>query len=150
MAVPAAVNEPVRSYAPGTPERADLEARLDSMSQERIEIPVVIGGERNTTGLLETVVMPHAHGHVLADWHRACNFRYKPSGRFRTVSTAMRVTPKLVQAVRQTRTTRSGTTWVFLGLISIAVKGRVGGAAPASRPAISASMSCSSSWSCVL
>ena len=71
MAVPAAVNEPVRSYAPGTPERADLEARLDSMSQERIEIPVVIGGERIKTGLLETVVMPHAHGHVLADWHRA-------------------------------------------------------------------------------
>src|SRR3954468_4756649 len=71
MAVPAAVNEPVRSYAPGTPERADLEAQLDSMSQERIEIPVVIGGERIKTGLLETVVMPHAHGHVLADWHRA-------------------------------------------------------------------------------
>jgi len=42
MAVPAAVNEPVRSYAPGTPERADLEARLDSMAKERIEIPVVI------------------------------------------------------------------------------------------------------------
>ena len=51
MAVPAAVNEPVRSYAPGTPERADLEARLDSMAQERIEIPVVIGGERIKTGL---------------------------------------------------------------------------------------------------
>src|SRR6187455_413129 len=71
MAVPAAVNEPVRSYAPGTPERAELEARLSSMGQERIEIPVVIGGERIKTGLLETVVMPHAHGHVLADWHRA-------------------------------------------------------------------------------
>jgi 1-pyrroline-5-carboxylate dehydrogenase len=71
MPVPIAVNEPVRSYAPNTPERADLEARLDSMSQERCEIPIVIGGERIRSGLLETVVMPHAHGHVLADWHRA-------------------------------------------------------------------------------
>ena len=71
MAVPAAVNEPVRSYAPGSPERAELESRLDSMAQERIEIPVIIGGERIKTGLVEHVVMPHAHGHVLADWHRA-------------------------------------------------------------------------------
>src|SRR3954464_1514684 len=71
MAVPAAVNEPVRSYAPGSPERADLEARLDSMSGERVEIPVVIGGERIRTGIIEHTVMPHAHGHCLADWHRA-------------------------------------------------------------------------------
>ena len=41
------------------------------MSQERCEIPIVIGGERIRSGLLDTVVMPHAHGHVLADWHRA-------------------------------------------------------------------------------
>src|SRR5215207_7814032 len=71
MAVPAAVNEPVRSYAPGTPERADLESRVASMSQERVEIPIVIGGERIRTGLIEHVVMPHDHGHVLADWHAA-------------------------------------------------------------------------------
>ena len=71
MAVPAAVNEPVRSYAPGSPERADLEARLGSVAQERIEIPIVIGGERIHSGLLEHVSMPHDHGHVLADWHRA-------------------------------------------------------------------------------
>ena len=37
--VPPAVNEPVRSYAPGTPERAELKARLASMASERIEIP---------------------------------------------------------------------------------------------------------------
>jgi 1-pyrroline-5-carboxylate dehydrogenase len=43
--VPAAVNEPVRSYAPGSPERASLKARLASMSAERIEIPIIIGGE---------------------------------------------------------------------------------------------------------
>ncbi|HEY8551059.1 MAG TPA: L-glutamate gamma-semialdehyde dehydrogenase [Vicinamibacterales bacterium] len=69
--VPIAVNEPVRSYAPGTPERAELKARLESMAAERIEIPVVIAGERIRTGDVEQAVMPHAHAHVLAEWHRA-------------------------------------------------------------------------------
>ena len=71
MAVPVAVNEPVRTYAPGSPERADLEDRLGSMSGERVEIPIVIGGERIRTGIIEHTVMPHAHGRCLADWHRA-------------------------------------------------------------------------------
>jgi 1-pyrroline-5-carboxylate dehydrogenase len=71
MSVPAAVNERVRSYAPGTPERADLQARLATMSNERVEIPIVIGGERIRTGLIEHTVMPHSHADILADWHRA-------------------------------------------------------------------------------
>jgi 1-pyrroline-5-carboxylate dehydrogenase len=69
--VPPAVNEPVRSYAPGTPERAALKRALDAMAGERIEIPIVIGGERIATGDVEQAVMPHDHGHVLADWHKA-------------------------------------------------------------------------------
>jgi 1-pyrroline-5-carboxylate dehydrogenase len=69
--IPVVTNEPVRSYAPGTPERAELKARLVAMSQERIEIPVVIGGERIKTGAVEHAVMPHDHQHVLADWHQA-------------------------------------------------------------------------------
>jgi 1-pyrroline-5-carboxylate dehydrogenase len=69
--IPSIVNEPVRSYAPGTPERAELKARLETMARERIEIPVVIGGERILSGDIEHAVMPHDHGHVLADWHRA-------------------------------------------------------------------------------
>jgi len=69
--VPAAVNEPVRSYAPGSAERVSLKARLESMARERIEIPIIIGGEEIRTGDLATSVMPHDHGHVLADYHRA-------------------------------------------------------------------------------
>ena len=69
--VPPAVNEPVRSYAPGSPERERLKARLASMAGERVEIPIVIGGEEIRTGDMAQAVMPHAHGHVLADWHRA-------------------------------------------------------------------------------
>ncbi|MDX2184572.1 MAG: L-glutamate gamma-semialdehyde dehydrogenase [Gemmatimonadaceae bacterium] len=69
--VPSPRNEVVRSYAPGSPERASLKARLASMAAEKIEIPVVIGGERFTTGETASAVMPHAHGHVLATWHKA-------------------------------------------------------------------------------
>ena len=69
--VPAAVNEPVRSYAPGSPERAELKARIDRMASERADIPIVIGGKEIRTGDMSKVVMPHNHGHVLAEWHRA-------------------------------------------------------------------------------
>ena len=69
--VPLPVNEPVRSYAPGSPERAALKDRLTSMASERIEIPVVIGGKEYRSGEIAQAVMPHAHRHVLADWHKA-------------------------------------------------------------------------------
>ncbi len=69
--VPAAVNEPVHAYAPGSPERAALKARLASMASERIEIPLVIGGREVRTGKTAQAVMPFKHGHVLADFHQA-------------------------------------------------------------------------------
>jgi len=68
---PPPVNEPVRQYAPGSPERAALKDRLHTIAGERIDIPLVIGGERVRTGDTATTVMPHRHRHVLADWHRA-------------------------------------------------------------------------------
>jgi 1-pyrroline-5-carboxylate dehydrogenase len=69
--VPAPQNEPNFSYAPGTPERAALKARLDEMAAERICIPVVVDGQEIGTGPTERAVMPHKHDHVLADWHKA-------------------------------------------------------------------------------
>jgi 1-pyrroline-5-carboxylate dehydrogenase len=69
--IPAPINEPVRNYAPNSPERTELQARLTSMSAERIEIPIVIGGKRIHTGDTASQVMPHAHRHVIADWHKA-------------------------------------------------------------------------------
>ena len=68
---PMPVNEAVRSYAPGSGERASLQAALARMTGERIELPLVIGGRAVTTGRLEAAVMPHAHRHVLADAHLA-------------------------------------------------------------------------------
>jgi len=69
--VPPPVNDPNRSYAPGSPERIELKARLAAMAGERIDIPLVIGGKDVYSGDKATAVMPHDHGHVLADWHRA-------------------------------------------------------------------------------
>jgi 1-pyrroline-5-carboxylate dehydrogenase len=69
--VPAPVNEPVRAYAPGSPERAEIKARLKSMAGERIEIPLVIGGKEIRTGKVQQSVMPFKHAEVLADWHMA-------------------------------------------------------------------------------
>jgi 1-pyrroline-5-carboxylate dehydrogenase len=69
--IPVPVNEPINSYAPGTPARAELKARLASTADERIDIPMFIGGREVRTGTTDHVVMPHAHRHVLADYHKA-------------------------------------------------------------------------------
>src|SRR5688500_16993254 len=57
--VPAPINEPIRSYAPGSPERTDLKARLDSMAGEQLDIPVIIAGKEIRTGDTSRAVMPH-------------------------------------------------------------------------------------------
>jgi 1-pyrroline-5-carboxylate dehydrogenase len=61
----------VLSYAPGTPERAELKAALAEMAGEQVEIPVIVGGKEIRTGNTDTQVMPHDHGHVLATYHKA-------------------------------------------------------------------------------
>jgi 1-pyrroline-5-carboxylate dehydrogenase len=69
--VPAPTNDPNFSYAPGTPERAAIKARLAAMAGERIEIPLIIGGKEVRTGHTAPAVMPHKHSHVLAVYHKA-------------------------------------------------------------------------------
>ena len=67
--LPAPVNEPVRDYAPGSPERASLKLRLAELNGQRIEIPMIIGGEEVRTGTTAQSVKPHDHEQVLADYH---------------------------------------------------------------------------------
>jgi 1-pyrroline-5-carboxylate dehydrogenase len=67
---PAPSNEPVKSYAPGSPERAALQRRLAEMQAEQIEIPLVIGGEEVRTGDTFEAVQPHKRSHVLATVHQ--------------------------------------------------------------------------------
>ncbi|HWP36673.1 MAG TPA: L-glutamate gamma-semialdehyde dehydrogenase [Gemmatimonadales bacterium] len=69
--VPIPVNEPVRSFAPGTPERRSLKAALAEMAGQQVEIPVIVGGKEIRTGNTARAVMPHRHGHILATWHKA-------------------------------------------------------------------------------
>jgi 1-pyrroline-5-carboxylate dehydrogenase len=69
--VPPPQNEPNLTYAPGSPERAELKAKLSELAGQRIDIPLVIGGREVRTGKTAQAVMPHKHAHVLADWHKA-------------------------------------------------------------------------------
>lgn len=68
---PGPVNEPVRDYAPGSPERTSVKAALDQMASEQVEIPLIIGGRDVHTGDTAPMVMPHDHQHVLGTFHRA-------------------------------------------------------------------------------
>jgi len=69
--VPTPTNDPVRSYAPGTPERDSIKNRLAAMAAEQVEIPLIIGGQEIRTGTTTDAVMPHRHSHVLGSCHRA-------------------------------------------------------------------------------
>jgi 1-pyrroline-5-carboxylate dehydrogenase len=69
--VPPPVNEPIKSYAPGSPERASLKARLKTMAAETVDMPLFIGGKEVRTGDTATSVMPHDHAHVLGTYHKA-------------------------------------------------------------------------------
>lgn len=68
---PYPINEPVLSYAPGSAEKVELKQALAELSSGEIEIPIVIGGKRITTGNTGKVVMPHDHQHVMATYHKA-------------------------------------------------------------------------------
>jgi 1-pyrroline-5-carboxylate dehydrogenase len=64
---PKPANEPVKSYAPGSPEREELRDRIRRMESERLQIPLIIGGQDVETGKTFKAVMPHRRQHVLAE-----------------------------------------------------------------------------------
>ena len=69
--VPKPENDPIQSYAPGTPERKELKATLDELKGKEIEIPIIIGGKEIKTGNTQKCIIPHNHKHVLAHFHQA-------------------------------------------------------------------------------
>ncbi len=69
--VPDPVNEPIHSYAPGTPERAELKAALDRIGGQQVDIPVIIGGKPVRTGRTHEIRAPHDHELLLGVWHEA-------------------------------------------------------------------------------
>ena len=68
--VPKAVNEPVKDYAPGSPERAELQATYKKMFNEQIDIPMYINGEEVRTDKKVALTPPHDHQHVVAHHYR--------------------------------------------------------------------------------
>ncbi len=69
--VPKAVNEPVKSYAPNSPEKAAVLAAYKLMWNSKIDIPLYIGGEEIRTGNTRNMTAPHDHKHVVGTYHLA-------------------------------------------------------------------------------
>ncbi len=69
--VPKPINEPILSYAPGTPERAALKARIEELKSQQIEVPLIIGGKEIKTGNMGEMRVPHDHEHILGHYHMA-------------------------------------------------------------------------------
>ena len=67
---PPPVNEPVKNYAPGSPERESLKRRLTAMLAEKVDIPAIIGGQEIRTGKTLPIVCPHDFQHQLGAAHQ--------------------------------------------------------------------------------
>jgi len=67
--VPKAVNEPVKSYAPGTPEREEVLKQYETYYTTKFDIPMYIGGEEIRTGNTQRIVVPHDHQHEQGVFH---------------------------------------------------------------------------------
>ena len=69
--VPEAKNEPIKSYAPGSPEKKSLKKKLQELKSKKIEIPLIIGGKEIKTGDMGKCRIPHDHQHILGTYHKA-------------------------------------------------------------------------------
>ncbi|MGD1945600.1 MAG: L-glutamate gamma-semialdehyde dehydrogenase [Croceivirga sp.] len=69
--VPTAMNEPVKGYAPGSPERKDVLEQYKEFYNSSIEVPLYIGSEEIKTGLTKPMSPPHQHQHVVGHYHTA-------------------------------------------------------------------------------
>jgi 1-pyrroline-5-carboxylate dehydrogenase len=67
--VPRAVNEPVKSYAPNSPEKAAVLAAYKQMWNSKIDVPLYIGSEEIRTGNTHDMTAPHDHKHVVGTYH---------------------------------------------------------------------------------
>lgn len=69
--VPTAVNEPIKSYAPGTPEREEVLKQYNTYYNGKVEVPLYIGSEEIKTGNTKPMSPPHEHQHVVGHYHLA-------------------------------------------------------------------------------
>jgi len=69
--VPIAINEPVKSYAPGSPEREAVLKEYKKMYNEKVNVPLYINGKYIETGNTRTMSPPHDHKHIIGEYHLA-------------------------------------------------------------------------------
>ena len=69
--VPTPVNEPIRSYAPGSAERKELQAMLQEFRGKQLDIPMYIGGAEVKSGNKVRLAPPHDHKHTLGYFHKS-------------------------------------------------------------------------------
>jgi len=69
--IPKAINEPIKSYAPGTPERTEVLETYRTMYATTMEVPMYIGADRVKSGNTATMSPPHHHQHLLGTYHTA-------------------------------------------------------------------------------
>jgi 1-pyrroline-5-carboxylate dehydrogenase len=68
---PKAVNEPVKGYAPNSPEKAAVQAAYTKMWNSKIDVPLYIGSEEIRTGNTKNMTAPHDHKHIVGTYHLA-------------------------------------------------------------------------------
>jgi 1-pyrroline-5-carboxylate dehydrogenase len=69
--VPVAINEPIKSYAPGSAERKELQAMLKELRSKELDIPMYIGGKEVRSNITSRIAPPHDHQHTLGHFHKS-------------------------------------------------------------------------------
>jgi hypothetical protein len=69
--VPVAINEPIKNYAPGSPERKELQSMLKELRSKQLDIPMYIGGKEVRSGTKIRLAPPHDHKHTLGHFHKS-------------------------------------------------------------------------------
>ncbi|MEI7482392.1 MAG: L-glutamate gamma-semialdehyde dehydrogenase [Elusimicrobiota bacterium] len=69
--VPKPLNEPVWNYAPGSPERKELKAKLTELRGQVIDIPLIIAGKEVRTGKTADIIIPHENKKIIGRFHKA-------------------------------------------------------------------------------
>ncbi|HET6245884.1 MAG: L-glutamate gamma-semialdehyde dehydrogenase [Bacteroidetes bacterium] len=68
--VPFPINEPVKTYAPGSAERKELQAKLKELRSIEVDVPMYIGGKEIRTNNTARLAPPHDHKHTLGHYHK--------------------------------------------------------------------------------
>ncbi|MDB9722553.1 L-glutamate gamma-semialdehyde dehydrogenase [Candidatus Marinimicrobia bacterium] len=69
--IPKPINEPILSYAPGTPEKDSLKKCIQGLKSKKLEVPLIIGGQEIKSDNLSEMSIPHDHQHILGSYHNA-------------------------------------------------------------------------------